>query len=137
MTRGYRNCNPGNIRINKDKFQGEIIPSQDKAFKQFKTMAYGYRAMFVSLDTYRKRGLNTIDKIIRSWAPPSENHTDNYINSVVRWSGVSKDEVLTEYSGDKYINIVAAMSRVENGKEASMSDVIAGFELQDRLKKKG
>lgn len=135
MSRGLKNRNPGNIRINKDKFQGEIIPSQDKAFKQFKTMAYGYRAMFVTLGTYRKRGLNTIDKIIRSWAPPEDNnHTEVYISSVVKWSGVAKDKVLHEHSGEDYIKIVAAMSRVENGIPADMSDVVAGFKLQDRIK---
>ena len=29
ISRGYKNCNPGNIRINSDKFLGEIIPSGD------------------------------------------------------------------------------------------------------------
>lgn len=42
--RGLRNNNPGNIRINDDLFQGEVRPSKDKSFKQFETMAYGYRA---------------------------------------------------------------------------------------------
>lgn len=137
MTRGYKNCNPGNIRISKDKFQGEVIPSQDKAFKQFKNMAYGYRAMFVDLSTKLKKGINTIHKIIYAWAPPNENDTELYIKKVVEWSGVPKDKVLTEYSGTDYINIVAAMSRMENGIEASMSDVITGFNLQDRIKKAG
>ena len=40
LPRGLRNCNPGNIRINSDLFQGEIRPSKDKSFKQFETMAY-------------------------------------------------------------------------------------------------
>ncbi len=137
MTRGYKNCNPGNIRINKDKFQGEVIPSQDKSFKQFRNMAYGYRAMFAILDTYRKQGLDTIVKIIGRWAPPNENDTQAYINSVVKWSGVAKDKVLTDYSGADYINIVAAMSRMENGIQATVTDVIAGFNLQDRIKKAG
>jgi hypothetical protein len=134
QTRGYKNMNPGNIRINSDKFQGEIVPSQDKAFKQFSSMPYGYRAMFVSLDTYRKRGWNTIEKIVSHWAPPSENHTQVYIDSVAKWSGVSADKVLTESSGNDYKQIVAAMSRVENGIPADMNEVIAGFNLQDRIK---
>lgn len=135
QTRGYRNNNPGNIRINKDKFQGEIQPSQDKAFKQFQNMAYGYRAVFINLDTYRKRGLNTIDKIIRSWAPENENNTQAYINSVEKWSGVPCNKVLTENNGNDYIEIVAAMSRVENGIPANMTDVIGGFGLQNRIKR--
>lgn len=134
LPRGYRNCNPGNIEKNKDVFQGEVVPSQDSRFKQFENMAYGYRAMFVTLDTYRKRGRNTIETIINTWAPHNENNTNDYIYSVVRWSGVPKDKVLTEYSGKDYIQIVAAMSRVENGIHANMSEVETGFKLQDRLK---
>ena len=52
LPRGLRNNNPGNIRINGDLFQGEVRPSKDKSFKQFETMAYGYRAMFVILRNY-------------------------------------------------------------------------------------
>lgn len=134
MTRGYKNCNPGNIEQNRDVFQGEIKPSQDKRFKQFSTMAYGYRAMFVTLATYNKRGLNTIDKIIRSWAPSVENHTDLYIDSVERWSGIDKDKLLTLNSGRDYIAIVAAMSRMENGISPDMPDVESGFKLQNRIR---
>jgi hypothetical protein len=133
MARGLRNNNPGNIRHNGDKFQGEVQPSQDKAFKQFESMAYGYRAMFVTLGTYLNRGKNTIEKIITSWAPPNENNTGSYISNVARLSGVDKDKVLTANSGGDYINIVAAMSRIENGKEAVMNDVLAGFNLQNKI----
>ncbi len=134
LPRGLRNNNPGNIRINSDKFQGEIQPSQDNAFKQFVSMAYGYRAMFAVLSTYHKRGLNTIEKIIGRWAPPNENHTRVYIDNVSKWSGVPKDEILTENSGENYIKIVAAMSRMENAIEANMGEVTAGFKLQDRIR---
>ena len=54
-TRGIRNCNPGNIRNSKTKYLGEVRPSRDAAFKQFETMAWGYRAMFVLLHTYSRR----------------------------------------------------------------------------------
>ena len=39
--RGLRNNNPLNIRISKDNFIGELVPSGDKAFKQFKSIEYG------------------------------------------------------------------------------------------------
>lgn len=133
--RGLRNNNPGNIRKNSDKLQGEIIPSQDKSFKQFETMAYGYRAMFVDLSTKLNRGLNTIEKIIYAWAPPSENDTESYIDQVEKLSGISRKKVLNKYSGDDYIEIVAAMSQVENGVRADMSDLLVGFTKQDRIKR--
>jgi hypothetical protein len=133
MTRGLRNNNPGNIRKNRDIFQGEMN-SSDPEFKQFGTLAYGYRAMFVSLNTYRKRGLNTIEKIINAWAPPAENNTATYINLVVKWSGIPSNKILTEYDGVEYIKIVAAISRVENGMPANMKDVEIGFGLQQMIK---
>ena len=43
--RGLRNNNPGNIRLSRTLWQGEIRPSQDRSFCQFRTMAYGYRAL--------------------------------------------------------------------------------------------
>lgn len=46
MSRGLKNHNPGNIRQSATKYIGEVRPSQDKSFKQFSSMAYGYRAMF-------------------------------------------------------------------------------------------
>ncbi len=135
LPRGLRNNNPGNIRINSDKFQGEIIPSQDKSFKQFETIAYGYRAMFVILDNYRKKGFDTIEKIINRWAPPEDkNHTESYVKAVEMKTNISRDKVLTELSGQNYIRIVASMAEVENGVSANIADVIAGFNLQSRIK---
>lgn len=65
MSRGLRNNNPGNIRLDGVHWKGEKEPSADKEFKQFKTMAWGYRAMFQCLNTYyTKYGLDTIRKMI-------------------------------------------------------------------------
>ena len=60
MSRGVDNCNPGNIRRSRVRYRGEVHPSRDPDFKQFESMEWGYRAMFVLLDTYRRRyGLAT------------------------------------------------------------------------------
>lgn len=135
MSRGLKNNNPGNIEKNSDKFQGEALPSQDIRFKQFKSMPYGYRAMFVTLHTYLvKYGRNTIEKIINAWAPSVENHTENYIKAVERWSGVPRNKVLNASDGHYYKKIVAAMSRMENGVPAISSEVEAGFMLQNKIK---
>ena len=81
IPRGFRNNNPGNIRINRDLFQGEIRPSQDKSFKQFETMAYGYRAIFRILrNYYNNYKLETICKMIGRWAPENENDTDSFLS---------------------------------------------------------
>ena len=131
MSRGLRNNNPGNIRLDGVHWKGEVEPSQDCEFKQFETMAWGYRAMFQCLNTYyRKYGLDTIRKMISRWAPPEDgNHTGNYVKAVSERSGVPADGRITTTNRDVMIPIVAAMSRVENGVEAKMTDVEAGWKL--------
>jgi hypothetical protein len=135
MARGLKNNNPLNIRKSKDVFLGENPQSTDVSFKQFTSMAYGYRAAFVTLGTYLSRGLNTIEKIVKTWAPPNENNTEGYIQHVSSRSGVPRNKVLTNTSGSDYIAIVAAMSWSENGVPAVMADVEAGFKLQTKIKK--
>ena len=132
-SRGLRNNNPLNIRKNAEQFQGEI-KGKDKSFKTFLSLPFGYRAGFVILGTYLSQGLNTIEKIIAHWAPPTENDTESYITHVERWSGVLRNKVLTASSGADFILIVAAMSFVENGQNADISAVQAGFNLQTKIK---
>lgn len=130
VPRGLRNNNPGNIRINGVAYQGEVLPSKDKAFKQFSAMAYGYRAMFVLLHTYqRKYGLRSIETMISRYAPSNENHTRGYIDAVAEWSGVPASCRVTSTNAEVMVPIVAAMSRVENGVPAVMDDVVAGWKL--------
>lgn len=125
-----RNNNLLNIRISTDKFQGEVQPSQDKDFKQFETAAYGYRAAFKVLRTYiNNYKCDTIRKIISRFAPANENHTENYIRVVSERSGIPADDPVYADSREMMIRIVAAMSFVENGVEAKMSDVIQGWEM--------
>ncbi len=130
MSRGLRNNNPGNIRRSGTPYLGEVVPSQDRAFKQFESMAYGYRAMFMLLYTYQKKySLNTIEQMINRYAPPVENHTDNYVDAVAKWAGVAPTARITTTNRDVMMPIVAAMSRVENGVPAVMTEVEAGWNL--------
>lgn len=129
LPRGLRNNNPGNIRKNSDVFQGEKT-SSDKEFKQFKSMAYGYRAIFKILyNYYRNYKLDTIRKMIGRWAPENENDTDAYVKAVSDYAGIPADDPINVNDREQMIQIVAAMSRIENGIEADMSDVIAGWNL--------
>ncbi|MBO5819983.1 MAG: structural protein P5 [Alistipes sp.] len=128
--RGLRNNNPGNIRQSSVRYTGEVQPSKDGAFKQFQSMEYGYRAMFVLLHTYaRKHGINTIEGMISRYAPATENHTRKYIDVVSEWSGVPATSHLTTTNAEVMIPIVAAMSRVENGVEAVMAEVEKGWQM--------
>lgn len=130
MSRGLDNCNPGNIRISPTHFRGEVQPSRDKSFKQFISMAYGYRAMFKLLDTYAKRyNLNTIRTMIARYAPSSENFTEGYIRFVAAASGIDADRRIDTRSERDMVAIVAAMSKIENGESANLADVNEGWRL--------
>lgn len=133
IPRGLRKNNPLNIRHSADRFQGEIAGA-DKSFKTFASLPYGYRAAFVILGTYLSQGCNTVEKIISRWAPSTENDTESYISQVEKYSGVPRRKELTPSSGAEFIMIVAAMSFVENGQNADIARVQAGFNLQTKIK---
>lgn len=130
MSRGIENCNPGNIRRSRVRYLGELHPSQDTHFKQFESMAWGYRAMFVLLDSYRKRyGLKSLGEMLTRYAPPTENHTALYIESVCDMTGIKADTELDTHSKRVMVPIVAAMSRIENGRIANLQEVEQGWQL--------
>lgn len=130
MTRGYKNNNPLNMRHDKDKWQGEIVPSRDPAFKQFETMAWGYRAAFKLLHNYQKyHGCRLLSDFISRWAPPVENNTTAYIRTVAKRSGLEDVSAVDTLNGDQMQKIVAAMSSVENGVEPDLDDIRAGWNL--------
>ena len=144
MSRGLSNCNPGNIRQSKVRYKGEVQPSRDPAFKQFESLAWGYRAVFVLLHTYRVRhGLRTVRGMISRWAPPVENHTEAYIRAVAdpvsmqqhedgpvaADTGIDPDEPLDTLDPATMIPLAAAISRVENGTAADRGEIERGWAL--------
>ena len=135
LPRGLRNNNPGNIRQSSTKYLGEVQPSQDSAFKQFQSIDYGYRAMFVLIEHYyRKRGLKSIRQIISRYAPACENNTEGYIQQVASICFRSVDEEIDITNKDEMVLLVSAMSRVENGRVANVDDVLRGWNLYTRYR---
>ena len=130
MSRGLRNNNPGNIRLGSVRYKGERAKSSDSAFRQFEGMEWGYRAMFVLLHTYAvKHNCRTLRQMINRYAPPSENHTDNYIRRVTYATHLSPDAPLDTLDAALMTAIVAAMSEVENGTKAEMETIWHGWRL--------
>lgn len=128
--RGIRNCNPGNIRLSKTVWIGEIRPSRDSQFCQFRSMAYGYRALIKLLRNYRKiNGLQTISQFINRWAPSNENNTTGYITRVCQEMQVSSTYIPDIEDRDTMCALAAAISQVENGIPAEMGDIYAGWDL--------
>lgn len=130
MSRGYRNFNPGNIRNSRVLYKGEVIPSKDPSFKQFESMKYGYRAMFVLLHTYRVRyGLNTLQSMIERYAPPVENDTRSYVGFVSMRTKIADISTVDTLNESQMVSIVAAISRMENGIEPDMSDIRSAWAM--------
>jgi hypothetical protein len=115
--RGIRNNNPGNLRKTGLTWQGKVVPGTDPAFEQFKTMAYGIRAMLIDIIGKHRRGLDTIQELISVWAPPVENDTSGYINSVASRTGIYKNVIFSP-TKDNFLKIAKAMAYIENGPDA-------------------
>lgn len=119
IPRGQRNNNPGNLKISSNAWQGKIPKSQntDGTFEQFTLYIYGVRAMTILIRNYMTRyGLNTIEGIVKRYAPATENHTDKYIAFIATKMKVSKD---TQLNTDKTTlrQLVRWMAVMENGKD--------------------
>ena len=136
-SRGIRNNNPLNIRRSADNWQGAREEQTDQSFVQFKSMAYGYRAAWKTLQSYynRFRMQNrafTVRNIIGRWAPPKENDTDSYVHSVMKLSGIGgKENLLPPENVDSYPRLskmIAAMTCIECGIRMNQVDEEAIFQ---------
>ena len=126
LPRGIRNNNPGNIRHG-DNWVGMCKKQRDDAFVQFDDPRYGIRAMVRILGSYEKRGVVTVQQVITTWAPPCENNTSAYINSVSRQLGVKPGVRLKK---DDYPQLIAAIIQHENGSQPySMQTIREGVKL--------
>ena len=121
IPRAIRNNNPLNIRHSNSRWQGLKNEQTDKEFCQFKSLVFGWRAAFKLLTRtyYHTYKLNTIEKIIKRWAPSSENDTLQYIRSVEALTGIERHKLLGLPSDpDCAVNWMAvgmAMAYVESG----------------------
>ena len=127
VPRGIRNNNPLNIRIG-NTWLGEVTKPTDSEFEQFVSMKYGLRAAFVILRRYiRRYKRNTPAKIIRAWAPSSENNTKNYINVVCKRSNILPDEIIQYEDADKMVRLVYAMAYMECGVEIPTKTILEAY----------
>lgn len=128
--RGIRNNNFGNIRRTKDKWLGLCKEQTDPAFFQFTEPKWGYRALLRTLQNYRRRhNCKTMADFIKRWAPSNENDTAAYIRSVCKQLQVPESYVPDVSDKDVMCAFAAAISKVENGVDAVMSDIERGWEL--------
>ena len=124
--RGIRNNNPGNIRWGENwlglKQDGK---EQDPSFCVFISAVYGIRALARLLLNYQKLyGLNTPRKIISRYAPPSENQTQAYIQSVSAQLGITPDGKVDLTEIGTLTVFIKAIIRHENGMQPYSNETI-------------
>lgn len=112
-TRGVRNANPGNIRKSKDQWEGAI--GDDGAFVIFDSPESGVRALAKNLQSYGRQGYDSIEKIINRWAPPNENDTQAYIQSVASATGIPATQSLDLTDPDVLASLSEAIGFHETG----------------------
>ncbi|QBQ80920.1 putative virion protein [Escherichia phage vB_EcoS_HdK1] len=138
--RGIRNNNPGNIRWG-DNWKG-LVPENkrtDRSFCQFIDVKYGIRAIARILLNYRNRegmkrvgnkGIDTVREIISRWAPPNENNTEAYIQSVAKACGVGAEQPISVTDDKIMLAIVKAIIKHENGVQPYSDEVLlAGIHM--------
>lgn len=129
MPLGLRRNNPGNIRYSpRNRWVGSTRVSGP--FEQFRSMAYGYRALLITLRTYMTRyRLTTIAELITRWAPPEDhNDTEAYIRFVEGKTGYRRRQEL-RCDKETLIALAGAISHQEIGVPPVEADIIAGYEL--------
>lgn len=127
LPRGLRNNNPGNIRFSAgNQWTGKIPFDQNsdfsgnpsnvvRAFEQFIDIKHGLRAKMVLIYNYINSGDNTIAKIITRFAPPTENNTSGYIQTVRNLLGGVSATAVIDLNENNLVQLAKAINFVENG----------------------
>jgi hypothetical protein len=112
VSNGFGINNPLNIRyITTNPFNGQI--GNHGGYGQYDTLENGVRAGGLELDSYNRRGLDTVTKVVSTWAPSTENNTAAYIADVSQRTGFAPDEPMS-WPEDK-VQLIQAMAFHENG----------------------
>lgn len=134
LPRGIRNNNPLNIRKG-NIWQGERANQTDTQFEEFETIEYGLRAAFVLIRNYitgyngRTQKYDTIAKIVRRWAPPTENATQRYIDTVAKIVDTPSTLPVSFKNRALMCDIVRAMAFVECGQWIDPNIISSAYDL--------
>ena len=97
--------NPGNLRP----------MGASTGFQKFATPEEGIFAADKNLKAYGDKGINTLRGVIGRWAPPSENDTNTYIDTVAKRIGLDPDQKIDLSDPVQRHVISGAMFTVEKG----------------------
>ena len=130
--RGIRNCNPGNIVREGDRWDGlSASQDEDSRFCVFDDPKYGIRALARLLLTYHRRRtaadgspIDTVAEVIERWAPASENDTAAYAAAVREDLGLEAGDYLDLEDPETLAHFVQAIIAHENGLQPYDDDTI-------------
>ncbi|MEO6920529.1 MAG: hypothetical protein ABI171_16225 [Collimonas sp.] len=115
---GVRQNNPGNIR----SWAG--VPSVN-GFASFATPQDGIVAMVKNLQAYQnKHGINTLEGVIKRWAPPNENNTSAYIADMAKQTGRSPNEALNLNDPKVVAPMISGIAKHEGNGAGFSQDMI-------------
>lgn len=121
LPRPVRNCNPGDLEAG-DHWQGLLAPElmtdvqRHERFAVFSAPHYGFRALVVLLRNYKLLyGCDTVRKIVHRFAPPNENPTTAYAESVADDVGVRPDDKIDVSNPNTMFKLAKAMTKFETG----------------------
>lgn len=132
--RGMRNNNPLNLEASVN-WSG--MAGNDGRFAKFNSMDDGIAAADRNLQTYaQKHGLKTVNGIIGRWAPPVENDTRNYAQTVASDLGVDPNQELDMNDAEVRSRLIGSMAKVENGQplpQAQAAGDLSGLSNEDLM----
>lgn len=121
--RGERNNNPGNLNFAGQA--GAALERPGGRFARFETAFDGLRALSRQLTLYAGRGINSIEKIISTWAPASDNNnTAAYIQAVSERLGVDPQAALNMSDPQTMSALMSSIIHHENGRNIYSGDLI-------------
>ena len=124
VTRGIRNNNPGNLDyVPMWAKQGATRETGNNGrFAAFATPEEGLRALAVQLKRYANAGEDSVYKIIKKYAPETENNTIAYMNSVARDIGTGIHGRLNFSDPQVMEKMMRAIIKFENSGNNPYSD---------------
>lgn len=114
LSRAERNNNPGNLI-----YVGQRGASREAGggrFASFESPEDGVAALVRQLQLYGQRGTDTLETIMAKYAPPNENDTDAYIDTLAKRLGVSATQKLDLNDAATLTGLVQGISRHEAGR---------------------
>lgn len=123
LKRGERNNNPGNLNFAGQA--GAMLERSGGRFAKFQSAYDGLRAMARQLMLYAKRGINSVEGIISTWAPSSENNTGAYVNAISSRLGVDPKAALNLQNPQVLSQLMNGIIHHENGRNIYSSELVS------------